>query len=86
MYSQSGSHSFSYKIDHWNVCGGKFPRAEIFFFAQLLICITLNIASILMLGLHDENRDLWMVTLSSLVGNIMPTPNYPKVIKNKGAG
>ena len=39
-----------------------------------------------MLGLHDENRDFWMVTLSSLVGYIMPTPNYPKVIKNKGAG
>lgn len=57
-----------------------------FFLAQLPICITLIIASIVMLGLHDENRDFWMVTLSSLVGYIMPTQNYPKVIKNKGAG
>lgn len=54
--------------------------------AQLLICITLIIASIVMLGIHDNNRDFWMVTLSSLVGYIMPTPNYPKVIKNKVAG
>lgn len=73
-------------MEHWNVCGGKLPRAEIIFLAQLLICITLIIASIVMLSLQDKNRDFWMVTLSSLVGNIMPIPNYPKVIKNKGAG
>lgn len=60
------------------------PISNFFFFAQLLICITLIIASIVMLDVHDENRDFWMVTLSSLVGYIMPTPNYPK--KNKGAG
>lgn len=84
MDSPSGSHSSSsYKIEHWNVCGGKLPRAEIIFFAQLLICVTLIIASIVMLGLHDENRDFWMVTLSSLVGYIMPTPNYPKTMKIK---
>lgn len=57
------------------------PEQKLFFFAQLLICVTLIIASIVMLGLHDENRDFWMVTLSSLVGYIMPTPNYPKKIK-----
>lgn len=62
------------------------PEPKLFFFAQLLICITLIIASIVMLGLHGENRDFWIVTLSSLVGYIMPTPNYPRVMKDKGAG
>lgn len=62
MDTPIGSHSS--KIEHWKLCCGKIPRAEIIFFAQLLICITLIIASIAMLALHDTNRDFWMVILS----------------------
>lgn len=74
MDSPSGSR----KIEHWLLCGGKLPRAEIIFFAQLFICVTLIIASIAMLALHDANRDFWMVILSSVVGYIMPSPTPPK--------
>lgn len=76
MDTPIGSHSS--KIEHWKLCCGKIPRAEIIFFAQLLICITLIIASIAMLALHDTNRDFWMVILSSVMGYIMPSPSPPK--------
>lgn len=60
--------------DHWKMFGEKIPRAEIVYFAQLLICLTLIIACIVMLALHDSNREYWMICLSSTVGYIMPSP------------
>lgn len=78
MDSPLGSHHSSRKIEHWNLCGERLPRAEIIFFAQLLVSITLIIASIVMLSIHDNNRNFWMVILSSIVGYIMPSPSLPK--------
>lgn len=60
--------------DQWKMFGEKIPRAEIVYFAQLLICLILIIACIVMLVLHDSNREYWMICLSSTVGYIMPSP------------
>lgn len=79
MDSPNGSHSTS--LEHWKLFGERIPRAEIVFFAQLFVCITLIIASIVMLAVHDSNRDYWMVILSSLVGYIMPSPTLPALKK-----
>ena len=58
----------------WKFLGEKVPRAEIVYFAQLFLCLTIIITSVVMLALGDPNRDFWMVTLSSLVGYVMPSP------------
>lgn len=79
MDSPNGSHSTS--LEHWKLFGEIISRAEIVFFAQLFVCITLIIASIVMLAVHDSNREYWMVILSSLVGYIMPSPTLPALKK-----
>jgi hypothetical protein len=72
MDSASGSHSAN--SVQWKFLGEKVPRAEIVYFAQLFLCLTLIITTVVMLALKDPNRDFWMVTLSSLVGYVMPSP------------
>lgn len=57
----------------------KIPRAEIVYFAQLLICLILIIACIVMLVLHDSNREYWMI----FVGYIMPSPTLQLKSSNK---
>lgn len=52
--------------DQWKMFGEKIPTAEIVYFAQLLICLILIIACIVMLVLHDSNREYWMICLSGL--------------------
>lgn len=79
MDSPNGSHSTS--LEHWKLFGEIIPTAEIVFFAQLFVCITLFIASIVMLAVHDSNREYRMVILSSLVGYIMPSPTLPALKK-----
>jgi hypothetical protein len=54
MDSASGSHS-AYSVQ-WKFLGEKDPRAEIVYFAQLFLCLTL-ITSVVMLALKDPNRD-----------------------------
>jgi hypothetical protein len=77
MDSASGSHSAN--TVQWKFLGKKIPRAEIVYFAQLFLCLTLIITSVVMLALKDPNRDFWMVTLSSLVGYIMPSPQIGSI-------
>jgi hypothetical protein len=57
----------------------KSPKSGIVYFAQLFLCLTLIITSVVMLALKDPNRDFWMVTLSSLVGYVMPSPQMGSI-------
>jgi hypothetical protein len=77
MDSESGSHSTN--SAQWKFLGEKVPRAEIVYFAQLFLCLTLIITSVVMLALKDPNRDFWMVTLSSLVVYVMPSPQVGSI-------
>ena len=76
MDTASGSDSTH---SQWKFLGEKVPRAEIVYFAQLFLCLTLIITSVVMLALKDPNRDFWMVTLSSLVGYVMPSPQMGNI-------
>ena len=58
MDTASGSSSTH---SQWKFLGEKVPRAEIVYFAQLFLCLTLIITSVVMLALKDPNRDFWMV-------------------------
>ena len=55
MDSASGSHSAN--SVQWKFLGEKVPRAEIVYFAQLFLCLTLIITSVVMLALKEPNRD-----------------------------
>ena len=81
MDSASGSHSAL--TTQWTFLGEKVPRSEIVYFAQLFLCLTIIITSVAMLAIRDPNRDFWMVTLSSLVGYVMPSPQMNAPIKQE---
>jgi hypothetical protein len=70
----SASRSHSANSVQWKFLGEKVPQAEIVYFAQIFLCLTLIITSVVMLALKYSNRNFWMVTLSSLVGYVMPSP------------
>lgn len=61
----------------------KILRAENVYFAKHLICLILIIACLVMLVLHDSNREYWMICLSSTVGYIMPSPTLQLKSSNK---
>ena len=61
------------------------PRAEIVYFAQLFLCLTIIITAVVMLALKDPNRDFWMVTLSSLVGYVMPSPQMGSIKQGRSS-
>ena len=67
----------------WTFLGEKVQRSEIVYFAQLFLCLTIIITSVAMLAIRDPNRDFWMVTLSSLVGYVMPSPQMNAPIKQE---
>ena len=81
MDSASGTHSTT--SVQWKFLGEKIPQAEIVYFAQLFLCFTLIITSVVMLATSDPNRDFWMVTLSSLVGYVMPSPHMNMAGRNR---
>ena len=62
----------------WRLFGEKVSRSEIVYFAQLFLCVALIVTCVVMLALHDPNREYWMVVLSSVVGYIMPSPQFYK--------
>lgn len=49
----------------------KIPRAEKVYFAQPLICLTLIIACIVILALHDANREYWMIYVTGYKWNVV---------------
>ena len=42
---------------HSRLFGEKVPRLEIVYFAQLFMCVALIITCVVMLALHDTNRE-----------------------------
>ena len=77
MDSPHGSHTSQVSAE-WRVFGEKIRRSEIVYFAQLFMCPALIITCVVMLALHNPNREYWMVVLSSLVGYIMPSSHMSK--------
>jgi hypothetical protein len=77
MDSASGSQSAN--SVQWKFIGENVPRAKIVYFVQLFLCLTLIIKSVVMLALKNPNCDFWMITLSSLVGYAMSSPQVGSI-------
>ena len=67
----------------WKWCGEAVPREEIVFFAQMILALGVIVSSIVCLSIQPgENKEFWMVMLSSCLGYIVPSPNM-KVTQSK---
>jgi len=58
----------------WNICGRFIPKDEIVFFFQVALIYIVVITSIVNLILGSENTHLWIASLSSSLGYILPAP------------
>lgn len=59
---------------HWWMCGSQIPRAEIVFFAQIIIIYIVIITCIVNLSLHNGDSNLWTALMSCCLGYILPAP------------
>ena len=68
----------------WNTTCGKFPKAEVVYFCQVVIIIIVVIACIVNLSIGTNNKDsLWASLLSASVGYLLPSPRIRKDKKKK---
>ena len=52
----------------------KIPKNRWSFFAQIVVVYTIIITSLIHLSLKSIDKELWLILLSSSVGNILPSP------------
>ena len=52
----------------------KIPKYRWSFFAQIVVVYTIIITSLIHLSLKSQDKELWLILLSSSVGYILPSP------------
>ena len=52
----------------------KIPKNRWSFFAQIVVVYTIIITSLIHLSLKSQDKELWLILLSSSVGYILPSP------------
>ena len=66
-------------VELWNTTCGKFPKAEIVYFCQVVVIIGVVVACIVNLSIGTNEKDsLWSSLLSASVGYLLPNPKLPK--------
>ena len=63
----------------WRFMGENIPKAEIVYFCQIIIVITIVIASLVNITMQNGNSELWISLLSGCTGYILPNPSIRKV-------
>jgi hypothetical protein len=62
----------------WKCFTTDIPRSEVIYIGQILAVYIVIIASIINLGLSNENSNLWSALLSSSLGYLLPSPSLNK--------
>ena len=55
------------------------PKSVILFTVQMLLICVIVIASIINISLDDNNKEMWIVLLSSSIGYVLPNPKLKHV-------
>ena len=83
---KSGSDSTS--IDHtknYNYCGNRFPKNQFTYISQIIVIYATIATSIVHLSIQSQDRELWLILLSSSLGYILPSSGL-KFTKQKQTG
>ena len=67
----------------WSFFGSTIPKAEIVFFAQILILYTVIIVSVYNLSVEHGDSNLWTALLSSSLGYMLPNPTLKNKIESR---
>lgn len=58
----------------WCCSGSRVPRAEIVYFCQIVLILSIVFASIYNLTKEQGDQQLWTALLSSCMGYLLPNP------------
>ena len=72
--------NISINSNMWNIFGHKFPKNEIVFFCQIIICYIIIIISLVCLVLDKPsyNDYLFTVLITTTLGYLLPNPQLNK--------
>ena len=62
-------------MDRWCISGHIVPRAQIVFFCQVIIVYIVVIVSIVNLSVGINDKNIWIILLSSCLGYLPPSPS-----------
>ena len=90
MSSQSNIESGSDRtsIDYtknYTCCGNRVPKNQFTYISQIIDIYAIIATSIVHLSIQSQDRELWLILLSSSLGYILPSPGL-KFTKQKQPG
>ena len=65
-------------LSRWEICGNKFPKAEVVFFTQVTVLYTVIVVSIYNPTTRNGDSNLWTALLSSCLGYLQPNPSMKR--------
>ena len=81
---ESGTESIaSSKAAPYTCCGNRVPKNQFTYVSQIIVIYAIIATSIVHLSLQSENRELWLILLSSSLGYILPSPGLKFTKQNK---
>ena len=88
MHSQSniesGTESInSGKVPQYTCCGNRVPKNQFTYVSQIIVIYAIIATSIVHLSIQSDNRELWLILLSSSLGYILPSPGLKFNKQNK---
>ena len=84
--SESGSDSTSIdNTKNYNCCGNRVPKNQFTYISQIIVIYAIIATSIVHLSIQSQDRELWLILLSSSLGYILPSPGL-KFTKQKQPG
>ena len=93
MSTQSNIESGSDSIDNTSIdntknntcCGNRVPKNQFTYISQIIVLYAIIATSIVHLSIQSQDRELWLILLSSSLGYILPSPGL-KFTKQKKPG
>ena len=83
---ESGSDNTSIdNTKNYNCCGNRVPKNQFTYTSQIIVIYAIIATSIVHLSIQSQDREMWLVLLSSSLGYILPSPGL-KFTKQKQPG
>ena len=69
---EAGSDSFDPTRNY--TCGNRVPKNQFTYISQIIVIYAIIATSIVHLSIQSQDRELWLILLSSSLGYILPSP------------
>lgn len=81
---ETGDNNSDVSKREFNCCNNRMPKNQFTYMSQIVVIYAIIATSIVHLSLQSDNRELWLILLSSSLGYILPSPGL-KFVKNQAS-